>query len=116
MWDIFWCSFEMLKKFSTNSPFVQANAYKLLGDASSETGKNKEALEYYKKAANHVEEDAICSAEYLFMAAYLADQVMKDNKEAITLYKQILSKYPTSSRSDDAQKYLARLGEYNVDR
>src|SRR5262249_13976760 len=59
-----------LKDFSTDSKLVQARAYKLLGDAYADQGKNSEALDSYKKAANHFEKDNINTPEYLFLAAY----------------------------------------------
>lgn len=103
---------EFLSQFSTSSKGVQARAYKLLGDAYGDSGKNKEALEYYKKAARHFEKDEINSPDYLFLAAYFADQVMQDSKEAIALYEEVREKYPRSQQSYDAEKYLARLGVY----
>lgn len=103
-----------LKKFSTGSKPVQARAYKLIGDAYADLGKNADALSYYKKAARHFEEDKSSAAEYLFYAAYLADRVMKDQKEAIALYKEIKEKFPNSNQAFDADNYLAQLGVYNV--
>ncbi len=103
-----------LKKFSTGSKSVQARAYKLIGDAYADMGKNADALNYYKKAGRHYEKDEINSAEYLYFAAYLADRVMKDTKEAIALYKEIKEKFPKSNQASDADKYLAQLGVYNV--
>lgn len=103
-----------LKKFSTGSKPVQARAYKLIGDAYADLGKNADALSYYKKAAHHFEEDKSNAAEYLFYAAYLADRVMKDQKEAIALYKEIKEKFPNSNQAFDADNYLAQLGVYNV--
>ena len=103
-----------LKKFSTGSKPVQARAYKLIGDAYADLGKNADALSYYKKAAHHFEEDKSSAAEYLFYAAYLADRVMKDQKEAIALYKEIKEKFPNSNQAFDADNYLAQLGVYNV--
>lgn len=102
-----------LEKFSTDSKITQARAYKLLGDAYADSGKNKEALEFYKKAGYHFEKDEINSPEYLFMAAYFADQVLKDNTAAIALYEEIRAKYPRSQQSFDAEKNLARLGVYS---
>lgn len=103
---------QWLEKFSTDSKGVQARAYKLLGDAYADSGKSKEALNAYKNAARHFEKDEVNSPEYLFMAAYLADQVLQDTKEAIALYEEIREKYPRSQQSYDAEKYLARLGVY----
>lgn len=103
-----------LKKFSSSSKSVQARAYKLLGDAYADLGKNSDALSSYKKAARHNEKDDANAAEYLFYAAYLADKVMKDTKEATSLYKEIKEKFPKSQQAFDADKYLAQLGVYNV--
>jgi tetratricopeptide (TPR) repeat protein len=102
-----------LEKFSSDSKLTQARAYKLLGDAYADSGKNKEALDHYKKAGHHFDKDEINSPEYLFMAAYFADQIMKDNAEAIALYEEIRAKYPRSQQSFDAEKNLARLGVYS---
>jgi len=103
-----------LKKFSGDSKPVQARAYKLLGDAYADLGKNADALSYYKKAARHFEKDAANSAEYLFAAAYLADRVIKDSKEAIVLYKEVKEKFPRTQQASDADNYLAQLGVYNT--
>ncbi len=104
-----------LKKFSTSSKPLQARAYKLLGDAYADLGKNADALEYYKKAARHFEKDEAASAEALFMAAYFADRTMKNSKEAITLYKEIKEKFPNTEQAKDADNFLAQLGIYNTE-
>jgi len=103
-----------LKKFNTSSKPVQARAYKLLGDAYADLGNHKEALKYYKKAAYHFEEDETNSAQALFLAAYLADRVMKDKDEAIALYKELKTKYPRTQEGFQADTYLAQLGVYKV--
>jgi len=103
-----------LKKFSTDSKPVQARAYKLLGDAYADMNNHKEALSYYKKSARHFEEDQTNSANSLFLAAYLADRVLKDQKEAISLYKELKEKFPRTREGFDADNYLAQLGVYNV--
>ena len=103
-----------LKKFDGDSKPVQARAYKLMADAYADLGKNTDALDYYKKAARHFEKDVSNSAEYLLYAAYLADRVIKDQKEATALYKEIVEKFPNTQQSSDADKYLAQLGVYNA--
>ena len=105
-----------LKKFSTGAKQVQARAYKLLADAYSETGKNSDALEYYKKAAHHFEKDEANSAEYLFLAAFFADRVMKNSKEAIDLYKELKEKFPATQQGRQVDNYLAQLGVYNTEK
>ena len=103
---------KQLKEFSTSSKQLQARAYKMLGDAYSELGKNDEAIENYKKAANHFTADENNSAEYLFFAASLAEKAGKNN-EAIELYREIKDKYPGTLGANEAEKYLAKLGVYN---
>jgi predicted negative regulator of RcsB-dependent stress response len=102
-----------LKDFSTDANQVQARAYKLLGDAYAEQGKNADALSSYKKAAHHFEKDDANSSEYLFMAAYFADRVMKDKDEAIDLFKELKEKYSRTEKGFEAEKYLAQLGVYS---
>lgn len=101
-----------LKEFDTDAPQIQARAYKLLGDAYAEQGKNSDALSNYKKAAHHFEEDEPNSSDYLFLAAYFADRVVKDQKQAIELFKELKEKYPKTERGFEADKYLAQLGVY----
>jgi tetratricopeptide (TPR) repeat protein len=103
-----------LKKFSTDSKPVQARVYKLLGDANGDLGHGAEAVDYYKKAAHAFEDDKENSSEALFLAAYMADRVLKNSKEAIELYKELKEKYPNSTHGADADNYLAQLGVYNV--
>lgn len=103
---------KQLKEFSTSQKQVQARAYKLLGDAYSELGRNDEAIESYKKAANHFPEDFHNSAEYLFFAASLAEKSGKTT-EAIALYKEVKHKFPDTVAARDSDKYLAKLGVYN---
>jgi predicted negative regulator of RcsB-dependent stress response len=101
-----------LEDFSTSVKQLQQRAYKLLGDAYSELGKNDQAIAAYKKAAKHFTADAYGSAEALFYAALLADK-NGQSKEAIELLKEIKDKFPGTTQSNDADKYLAKLGVYN---
>lgn len=102
-----------LEDFKTDAKQVQQRAYKLLGDAYGDMGKADKALDYYKKAAHHFEADQVASAEALFTAAYLAQRVLNNQKEAVDLYKELKEKYPRTQQGFDADKYLAQLGVYN---
>ncbi len=104
-----------LKDFSTDSKLIQARAYKLLGDAYADSGKPQDALDYYKKAARHFEQDTENSSDALFLAAYLSDRVLKNSKEAVSLYTELKEKFPNTQRGYEADNYLAQLGTYNVD-
>jgi len=103
-----------LKKFSTDAKQLQQRAYKLLGDAYADQGNAAEALDYYKKSARHFEKDEANSAEALFLAAYLSDRVLKNQKEAIELFKELKEKYPRTQQGFEADNFLAQLGVYNV--
>ena len=104
-----------LSDFKTDSKQIQARAYKLLGDAYSEQGKNSDALSNYKKAAHEFEDDKTGSSEYLFLAAYFADRVMNNKKEAIDLYKELKKKFPQTQFGVEADKYLAQAGVYDTE-
>ena len=101
-----------LKEFSTSQKQVQARAYKLIADAYSELGKPDDAISNYKKASGHFTEDVHNSAEYLFLAAALAEKSGKNN-EAIELYKEVKDKFPNTASANESDKYLAKLGIYN---
>jgi predicted negative regulator of RcsB-dependent stress response len=101
-----------LKEFSSSDKMYQARAYKLLGDAYSELGKNDEAISSYRKAGNHFTEDQHNSAEYLFFAASLADKTGK-TKEAIELYKEVRDKFPGTTAAGESEKYLAKNNVFN---
>ena len=101
-----------LKKFSTSSRPVKARVYKLLGDANGDLGKHADAIDYYKKAAHTFEEDKEHSSEALFLAAYMSDRVLKNQKQAIELYKELKEKYPLTEHGQNAENYLAQLGVY----
>lgn len=103
---------QFLSDFSTSEKITQARAYKLTGDAYADWGKLDQALEYYQKAGRHFQEDEANSPEYLFLAAYLADRMMKKNETAIELYQEIKEKYPRSQQAYEAENYLAQLGVY----
>ena len=104
-----------LKKFSSSSKPAQARAYKLLGDAYGDLGKNKEAVDYYTKAARAFEKEEAFAAECLFNAAYLSQKSLNDTKTAISLYKEIKEKYPRTQQGFDADNYLAQMGVYSTE-
>jgi predicted negative regulator of RcsB-dependent stress response len=104
-----------LRDFKTGSKLFQARAYKLLGDAYADLGKNKDALDNYKKAAGEFKEDEENASEALFLAAYLAQAKLNDRKQAIDLFKELKEKFPNTQRGSQADKYLARLGVYTTE-
>ena len=105
-----------LEKFSTSAKQTQQRAYKLLADAYGETGKFKEAFEYYKKSANEFEADENSAAAALFYAAYTAQKKLNKPNDAIELCKEIKNKFPSAAEyTFQADAMLAELGVYNTD-
>ena len=105
---------KFLEKFSTDSKQVQQRAYLLLGDAYGDLGNGSKALDYYKKAAHYFESDQQASSDALFRAAFLAQHVLSNKDEAVSLYKELKEKYPRTQQGFEADKYLAQLGVYNA--
>ena len=91
---------------------VKSRAYGMIADANAELNKNDEALEYYKKAADVDDKDEYTSSEFLFRAALFAQSTGK-TKEAIELFKKIKEAYPLSEKAADADRYLAKMGDFS---
>lgn len=102
---------KFLEDYKSKNKQSQTRAYKLLGDAYSETGNNEKAISYYKKAAAHFPEDEVNASEALYFAASLSERT-GDTGQAIELFKELRDKYP-AQWGDEAEKYLAKLGIYN---
>ena len=102
-----------LKSFDADGATqIKSRSLGMLGDASAELTKNDDALSYYKKAAGVNEKDEFTSSEFLFRAALFADATGK-TKEAIDLFKKLKTNYPLSEKAADADRYLAKLGEFS---
>ena len=97
-----------LKDFNTSSKPMQARAYSNLGDAYGETKKFGEAVTAYKKAASALPEDESFASENLNRAA-LAAEMNNNIDEAVSLYKEILAKYPKTTVGYQADKNLNRI-------
>lgn len=106
-------SIKYLKDFDANgADQIKSRALGMMGDASAELNKNDDALDYYQKAANVNEKDTYTSSEFLFRAALFAQSIGKQ-KEAIDLFKKLKTEYPLTEKAADADKYLARLGQFS---
>ncbi|MCC9138503.1 tetratricopeptide repeat protein [Pontibacter silvestris] len=97
---------EQLEDFESDDYLMQARAYSLTGDALLEQGKNDEAADMYKKAANH-NENQFFSPQYL-MKAGIAYESGNNYAAAVEVYNQIINDYAASAEITDAKKYKAR--------
>lgn len=103
-----------LKDFSTDQPLLKLRKEGLLGDAYSEMGNKKEAVEHYTAAGTMFEEDDVNSPEYLFRAALL-NQELGNNQKAIEQLEMIKDNYPQSQRAFQAGKYLGKFGDTTIE-
>jgi predicted negative regulator of RcsB-dependent stress response len=97
---------DQLEDFKSDDYLMQARAYSLVGDALLEQGKNKEAADMYKKAADH-NANPYFSPQYL-MKAGIAYEAGNDFKAATEVYDKIIKDFVSSAEVADAKKYKAR--------
>ncbi|SNR49558.1 tetratricopeptide repeat protein [Hymenobacter mucosus] len=97
---------DFLEDFSSDDLLVQARAYALLGDAHLEQNQNKEAADFYNKAANHNANEYF-SPIYLLKEATAREQA-NDYAGAISAYDKILTEYPAAAEAAEARQYKAR--------
>lgn len=96
-----------LEDYSAPDDLTQIMKTGALGDAYADQGDREKALGMYVKAAN-MESNELTSPYYLLKAAQLS-YVLGKNEDAIKHFESIMEKYPDSTESKEAEKYLARL-------
>jgi len=98
---------DFLKSYSSDDPMVGPMALCLIGDANMELGNHKEALSYYKKAADKANNDLL-SPSFLKKAAQTCE-ILEDYKQALSLYQRIEKDFYGSSEQRDIEKYIERV-------
>ncbi|MFZ1702923.1 MAG: tetratricopeptide repeat protein [Saprospiraceae bacterium] len=96
-----------LNKYSAPDDLTQVMKNGALGDAFADQGDKDKALSQYIKAAQLMDND-LTTPYYLNKAALLS-YVLGKNEDAVKRFEEIISKYPNSAESKDAEKYLARI-------
>ena len=96
-----------LKEFNSNDLVVQARAYSLIGDAYLEKKDVKEAISYYKKAAEYKPNKYFTPAYLMKLGA--AYELDKDYQAAIGAYDEIITTYFDASEAANAKKYKSKL-------
>lgn len=97
-----------LNDYSGKDKMVSSMSLGALGDAYSELGKMNEAVDYYKKAAYHFENE-LTTPMFLKKAGMLLESQQK-TAEAKRIYEEIKAKYPNTAEGRDMDKYIARAG------
>jgi tetratricopeptide (TPR) repeat protein len=95
-----------LSQFDGEDNYFTTSIIGLIGDAYVEMGKNKDAVDYFVKAAD--KENEVLSAVFLKKAGKVYEALGKPEK-ALEVYTQIKDNYPKSSEASDIEKYIARV-------
>ena len=96
---------EYLKKYTGKEPILAARAIALQGDAYAGLEKYPEAIAAYNKAAGRADNNF--AAAYLLKAGILYEQT-GDKAKALSCYKTIKDKYPSSIEGYEIDKYISR--------
>lgn len=99
-----------LKDFNGEGTLVQTVAQGTIADAYMELGKTNEAITEYQKASSDAD-DVFLSPLYLERLG-LAYELNGNNEKAIEAFKRIKFEYAASAQARNADKFLARLGDY----
>ncbi len=96
-----------LQDFDGNDQMVAASVLRTLGNCYANTGDNNKAVKYLVEAAEVANNNSI-SPNCLFIAARVYE-VQGDKEEALKLYNQIKSEYPSSYEAMDIDKYIEHV-------
>ncbi len=100
-------AFDYLNDFKTKDLLLATVAEGAKGDAKLELGKEKEALNYYKKAYS-LNNNEFTNPVFMMKAARLLES-MEDLSGALAIYKEIKEKYPQSPEGQNIDKYIATV-------
>ena len=95
-----------LSDFSSDDPILGAQAKGGLGDAFSQLGQNKEALEYYEKALSHSSND-FTTPKYLMKAAMIALED-NDKEKALQFFNRIKDEFPNTDEGRNVDIFIGR--------
>ena len=99
-------------KFKANDSLLQARAWALLGDASTENKDYPSAVTYCMKAAAY-KPNKVLTPIYLAKAA-LAYEAQQAYMAALGCYQRIVQEFPEAEQYGDALKHTARLKAINT--
>ncbi len=97
---------EYLSGYDAEDDVTGAIALGGIGDANLELGKNDEAMNYYRKAAEW--DDNSFTAPLYMKKQAMVYELQNDSKSALEIYEKIKKDFPTSTEGRDMDKYIAR--------
>jgi len=95
-----------LKDFNANDELISPAIIVSIGDCYVETGKIKESIDYFLKAADKSENDLI--SPIALKKAAIAYEELKDYDKAVKTYTLIKEKYYNTPEGREIQKYIDR--------
>lgn len=95
-----------LKKYNGKDKILKARALCCIGDAYANLGDKTGALSYFKKAAKTADNEL--AAGYLMKAAAICEET-GDTAQALSIYKEIETKYPQTLEGYEIDKYISRI-------
>jgi tetratricopeptide (TPR) repeat protein len=98
-----------LKSFSGKDKILSPAITGLIGDCYVNTGKVKEAIDYFEKAARQANNEII-SPTYLKKAG-IAYESLSQYNDAVKTYSSIKEKYYNSEEASDIDKFITRASE-----
>ncbi|MDD4141391.1 MAG: tetratricopeptide repeat protein [Bacteroidales bacterium] len=98
---------EYLSKFNVKGHYIYALSRAAIGDAYLELDNVKEAISYYKKAADY-ESNTLLTPEFLKKLAY-AYEMDGNNAKALATYKQIIKDYPKANIKNEVNRSIGKL-------
>lgn len=98
---------DYLEDYSPKDDITPAFKYAAIADAASELGDLEKAASNYEKAASSNSDEY--SAAYHLNRLALFQFYQKKYDEALSNFKKINEKYPTSQEAREAEKFIARL-------
>lgn len=98
---------EYLTKFDSNDKMLAPISMGAIGDANMELGNTKEAIDFYMKAANFIDNNF--TAPIYLMKAGLAYEETGDLNLALKAYKRIQKDYPATTEGRQVEKYIAKI-------
>ena len=95
-----------LKKYNGKDEIIAARALACIGDAHVALNDLAAAISSYKAAA--AKADNVLAANYMLKAGILLEETGKAD-EALKIYEEIKSKYPTTPEGYEINKYTSRI-------
>lgn len=95
-----------LKKYNGKDEVIAARALACIGDAQASLNDLGAAISSYKAAA--AKADNVLAANYMLKAAILLEETGKA-ADALKLYEEIKTKYPSTPEGNEVNKYISRI-------